>query len=51
MEYVVHESLEDSGAIFQSERQYSVLVEPIPRPESCFPFVSFLDAYVVESPS
>jgi len=42
-----HPSLERGWGVCESERHDTVLVQPIPGPERCFPFISFRNSEVV----
>jgi len=50
-EDVVHHSLEGSGAIGHSEKHYEGFKETTVGVEGCFPFVSRLDVYIIETPA
>jgi len=43
--------LEDSGAIGHSEEHYKRFEEAAIGVEGCFPFISRLDAYIIEAPA
>jgi len=49
-EDVVHHSLEGGGAVGYPEKHYEGFKEATVGTESCFPFISGLDAYIIESP-
>ena len=50
-EDVVHHSLEGGRTVGYSEEHYERFKEAVVGVEGCFPFISRLDAYVVETPS
>ena len=50
-EDVVHHGLEGGGTIGHSEEHYERFEETTVGAEGCFPFISRLDAYIVETPS
>ena len=50
-EDVVHHGLEGSGTIGHSEEHYERFEETTVDAKGCFPFISRLDAYIVETPS
>ena len=50
-EDVVHHSLEDSRAVGHSEKHYEGFEEATVGAEGCLPFVSRLDAYIIETPA
>ena len=49
-EDVVHYSLEGGGAVGHSEKHYEGFKETTVGVESRFPFISGLDAYIIETP-
>ena len=50
-EDVVHHSLEGSGAVGHPEKHYKGFEEAMVGAEGCFPFISGLDAYIIETPA
>jgi len=50
-EDVVHHSLEGGGAIGHPEKHYEGFKEATVGVEGCFPFISGLDAYIIETPA
>jgi len=48
---VVHHGLEGGGTVSHSKEHYKRFEEAAVDAEGCFPFISRLDAYVVETPS
>ena len=48
-EDVVHHSLEGGGTVGHSEEHYERLEEAIVGAEGCFPFISRLDTYIIET--
>ena len=49
-EDVVHHSLEGGRAVGHPKKHYEGFEEATVGVESCFPFISGLDAYIIESP-
>ena len=49
-ENVVHHSLEGGGAVGHPEKYYERFKEATVGMEGCFPFISRLDAYIIETP-
>ena len=49
-EDVVHYSLEGGGAVGHPEKHYEGFEEATVGAEGCFPFISGLDAYIIETP-
>ena len=49
-EDIIHHSLEGSGTIGHSEEHHEGFEEAAVGAEDCFPFISGLDAYVIETP-
>ena len=49
-ENVVHHSLEDGGTVGHSEEHHKRFKEAAVGAEDRFPFISGLDAYVIETP-
>jgi len=49
-EDIVHYSLEGSGAVGHSKKHYEGFEEAMVSAEGCFPFISGLDAYIIETP-
>ena len=49
-EDVIHHSLEGSGAVGYSEKHYEGFEEATVGAEGCFPFISGLDTYIIETP-
>ena len=50
-EDVVHHSLEGGGAVGHPEKHYKGFEEAMVGAENCFPFISGLDAYIIETPA
>jgi len=50
-EDIVHYSLEGSRAVGHPEKHYKEFEEAIVGVEGCFPFISRLNAYVIETPA
>ena len=50
-EDVIYYSLEGSGTVDHSEEHYKRLEEAVVGVKGCFPFISGLDTYVIETPS
>ena len=50
-EDVIHHSLKGGGAVGHPEKHYEGFEEATVGAESCFPFISRLDAYIIESPA
>ena len=50
-EDVVHYSLEGGGAVGHPEKHYEGFEEATVGAEGCFPFISGLDAYIIETPA
>jgi len=50
-ENVIHHSLEDSGAVGHSKKHYERFEEATVGAEGHLPFVSGLDAYIIETPA
>jgi len=50
-EDVVHHSLEGGGTVGHSKEHYEGFKEATIGTESCLPFVSGLDSYIIETPS
>ena len=50
-EDIVHHSLEGSGAVGHPEKHYKGFEEAMVGAEGCFPFISGLDAYIIETPA
>jgi len=50
-EDVVYHSLEGGGAVGHSEKHYKGFEEAMVGAEGCLPFVSGLDAYIIETPA
>ena len=50
-EDVVHHSLEGGGAVGHPEKHYEGFEEATVGAEGCFPFISGLDAYIIETPA
>jgi len=50
-EDVVHHSLEGSRTIGHSEEHHARFKEALVSAESCLPFISGLDAYIIETPA
>ena len=48
---IVNERLVIGWRVCQSFPHDQWFVQPVVRPEGCFPFVSFFDSYVVKSPT
>jgi len=48
---VVHHSLEGGRAVGHSEKHYEGFKEATVSMEGCFPFISGLDAYIIETPA
>jgi len=51
LEDVVHHGLESSGTIGHSKKHYKRFEQATVGTESCFPFISRLDAYIIEAPT
>ena len=49
-EDVVHHSLEGSGTVGHSKEFHERLKEAVVGAKGCFPFISGLDTYVIETP-
>ena len=49
-EDVVHHSLESGGAVGHPEKHYKGFEEAMVSVEGYFPFISRLDAYIIETP-
>ena len=49
-EDVVHHSLEGGGTVGHSEEHHKRFKEAVVGAEGCFPFISGLDVYVIETP-
>ena len=49
-EDVIHHSLEGGGAVGHPEKHYEGFEEATVGAEGCFPFISRLDAYIIETP-
>ena len=49
-EDIIHHSLEGSGAVGHSEKHYEGFKEAMVGAEGRFPFISGLDAYIIETP-
>ena len=49
-EDIIHHSLEGSRAIGHSKKYYEGFKEAMVGTEGCFPFISGLDAYIIETP-
>ena len=49
-EDVIHHSLEGSRAVGYSEKHYEGFEEATVGAEGCFPFISGLDTYIIETP-
>ena len=50
-EDVIHYSLEGGGAVSYSEKHYEGFKEAMVGAEGCLPFISGLDAYIIETPA
>ena len=50
-EDIVHHSLEGGGAVGHPEKHYEGFKEATVGAEGCFPFISGLDAYIIETPA
>jgi len=50
-EDVVHHSLEGGRAVGHPEKHYKGFKEATVGAEGCFPFISGLDAYIIETPA
>ena len=50
-EDVVHHSLEGGRAVGHPEKHYEGFEEATVGAEGCFPFISRLDAYIIETPA
>jgi len=50
-EDVIHHSLEDGRTVGHSEEHHERLKEAAVGAEGCFPFISGLDAYIIETPA
>ena len=50
-EDVIHHSLEGGGAVGHPEKHYEGFEEATIGAESCFPFISRLHAYIIETPA
>ena len=50
-EDIVYHSLEGGGAVGHSEKHYEGFEEAMVSIEGCLPFVSWLDAYIIETPA
>ena len=50
-EDVVHHSLEGSRTVSYSEKHYEGFEKATVSVEGCFPFISGLDAYIIETPA
>ena len=50
-EDIVYHSLEGGGAIGHPEKHYERFEEAMVSVEGCFPFISGLDAYIIETPA
>jgi len=50
-EDVVHHGLKSSGTIGHSEKHYERFEQATVGAESCLPFISGLDAYIIEAPT
>ena len=50
-EDVIHHSLEGGGAVGHSEKHYEGFEEAMVGAEGCLPFISGLDAYIIETPA
>jgi len=51
LEDVVHHGLENSGTIGHSKKHYERFEQATVGMESCLPFISGLDAYIIEAPT
>jgi len=49
-EDIIHHSLEGSGAVGHSKKHYEGFKEAMVGAEGRFPFISGLDAYIIETP-
>jgi len=49
-EDIVHYSLEGGGAVGYSKKYHEGFKEVMVGAEGCFPFISGLDAYIIETP-
>ena len=50
-EDVVHHSLESGGAVSHPEKHYEGFKETTVGVKGCFPFISGLDVYIIETPA
>jgi len=50
-EDVIYHSLEGSGTVGHSEEHHERFKEAMVGMEGCFPFISGLDAYIIETPA
>ena len=50
-EDIVHHSLEGGGAVGHPKKHYEGFEEATAGAEGCFPFISGLDAYIIETPA
>ena len=50
-EDVIYHSLEGSGTVGHSEEHHERFKEAMVDMEGCFPFISGLDAYIIETPA
>jgi len=48
---VIYHSLEGSGTVGHSEEHHERFKEAMVGMEGCFPFISGLDAYIIETPA
>jgi len=48
---IVHHSLEGGGAVGHSKKHYEGFKEAIVGVEGCYPFISRLDVYIIETPA